>query len=253
MHVAVIATGALVLASVTALNASAAASTWAAPDAAHQTTQAAVRTVRCPTTFGADGQSVPTPPASMVASLDAIAAEKMRFYVGGLTVLAPAGWSCTSQVGADGSAAITVHPQGTRTQGVSATDMSACAGCIAYLACPFFPNASIDLGFPCPDSVPPRETTRRVEPHVVSFLDPPGVKGNGLYSGGTNPARGLVIYLPPSARGPAADEVLCTLPQGQQRLCDAILTNYLASYKKHYPWPRTRTSADTASAVPSLL
>ena len=210
----------------------------------------AVQTVRCPTSFGSDGEKVNVPPAMLDASLDPGAAHSLRFYVGGLTVLAPAGWGCSSEVGADGSSQIDVSPSGSTSfhpqQGVSASDMSACQGCIADLACPFFANARADLGFsdlPCPAQVPAGELVSHDEPYVVSFTDPPGVKGNGLDSGGANPARGLVIYVPPTAGDAAGDEILCTLPMAQQPLCDAIFSNYLASYKQHYPWPSVSPSA----------
>ena len=65
-------------------------------------TSTPVAVVRCPTTFGADGQHVPPTPATMPAVLTPRLSKALSFYVGGLTVLGPAGWKCSSSVGADG-------------------------------------------------------------------------------------------------------------------------------------------------------
>lgn len=236
---------------------------------ARSTAPVTVKTVRCPTTFGVAGERVKAPPSAIVTSLTADVADQLRFYVGGVTVLAPVGWSCTSSVGADGSAGITVHPRGedssSPSAAVSVNQVPACQGCIADLVCPFFPNAEAQLGYsePCPGSKPQGELIHRIGRNVVSLTDSAGVKGNALGSGGVNPARGLVIFLPPShKRQDSAAEISCTLPAAKRHLCDAILDDYLARAKKQSPgqfaaaWPAppTRTSPPSpGSTQPGFL
>lgn len=224
------------------------------------TAPVAVKTVRCPTTFGVAGEKVKAPPSTIATSLTADVAGQLRFYVGGITVLAPARWSCTSSVGADGSAGITVHPPGedssSPSAAVSVRQVPACQGCMADLVCPFFPNAEAQLGYSasCPGSKPQGELVHRVGRNVVSFTDPAGTNGDGLGSGGANSSRGLVIFLPPShKRQDSAAEISCTLPAAKRHLCGAILNDYLARAKKQSPdqfaaaWPAPPTTATPSS------
>jgi hypothetical protein len=67
-----------------------------------------VPVVRCPTSGPGAATNRGAVPASIVTVLRASIATRVSYYSGGLTVLAPRGWSCTSSVGEDGSADITV-------------------------------------------------------------------------------------------------------------------------------------------------
>ena len=62
------------------------------------------------------------------------------------------------------------------------------------------------------------------------FEDPAGVAGDGMPSGGTNPANGVLLYLPSWPGRSAPDSATCTLPANQQDVCTAVLNDFVGLY-----------------------
>lgn len=161
---------------------------------------------------------------------------------GRIKLLAPAGWSCQAQYGADGSGGITVYPAGQPVPGASVpansaaeaiigTQTSACYTCGLGQACPLFASAAGTyrsyLGKPCA-TPPPGQTVSPVSSGIVAFQDPPGMAGTGTPSGGQNPANGVMTYYPDNRNGSWVET--CTLPAAQRAVCTAILNAFIASY-----------------------
>jgi hypothetical protein len=63
---------------------------------------------------------------------------------------------------------------------------------------------------------------------VMSFEDPPGVAGDGIPSGGQNPAHGVMTYHPPNDAGSWLET--CTLPNTDRLICNAALNTFVAWY-----------------------
>jgi hypothetical protein len=151
-------------------------------------------------------------------------------------VLAPRGWDCQVQVGADGTTGVNVYPpatsptpSGTGHEEVQAASDSACQGCVYSTVCALVPAAGEQLGFamlPCAplkrgevvtwisgsakDSVPPVHD-------VIAFEEP-----------GHDPAHAVVLYDYTTGQGGEASEETCTLPSDQRALCASILDNFVA-------------------------
>jgi hypothetical protein len=151
-------------------------------------------------------------------------------------VLAPRGWDCQVQVGADGTTGVDIYPpgtlptpSGTSHEEVQAASGSSCQGCVYSTVCALVPGAGRQLGFamlPCAprkkgevetwlsgsaeDNVPPVHD-------VIAFEEP-----------GQDPTHGVVLYDYVTGRGGEASEETCTLPSDQSALCTSILDAFAA-------------------------
>ncbi len=198
---------------------------------------AAVAVSTCPTQFGVPGDSSPAVPSSLAAP--AAAAKELEGYSNGfISFLAPAGWSCTGSVGADGGETLSAFPAG-QSEPVGGTSVpfdaeavyvflpSQGLGPSIYLACPFFLTAAaLETGISCP-TPPTGEITHPDGANVVEFEDPPGLKGDAPPSGGSYPANGVVVW---DASTKYAAEAVCTLPQQRHSICTAVLDDFLSRY-----------------------
>ncbi len=63
----------------------------------------------------------------------------------------------------------------------------------------------------------------------VGFEDPAGVAGDGIPSGGLNPANGVMLYLPAQGKA-SAYLATCTLPAARHDMCTAVLNHFIALY-----------------------
>ncbi len=120
---------------------------------------------RCPTSYGADQPRPAHITTTMQVLVPSALAADLALYTDRYQnldpVLAPRGWKCSALVGADGSAGITVYPQGTTANEaksfVNAFTNGGCSGCAASEACVYFANATSQIPDPgqqvCP-SVP---------------------------------------------------------------------------------------------------
>jgi eukaryotic-like serine/threonine-protein kinase len=193
--------------------------------------------VSCPTFLG-----VSHPPVSLPRSRSAVVpqalAAGLSVYAdtqGIMELLGPKGWSCTANYGADGSGGVTLYPPGTGPQSPVAIDgsqTSACVGCALAQACPLFPSAArayrSDFGQACPAQRPAAETVMTIAAGIVTFEDPPGVKGDGRPSGGQYPADGVMTY--PSNLDDGSWQETCTLPPSEKNTCTAVLKAFITWY-----------------------
>jgi len=183
---------------------------------------ASVRVVRCRTSYGIS-QPTRSLPRVVGSRLSAAQAAHMAFYGNNeLLVLAPASWSCSGQIGADGSAAMRIT-HGPDAVGVQAVGHSSGVG--ASEACGLFADARSEI--PCLARPPRRERVVRLSRTAVAFEDPPGVHGTGEPSGGPLPANGVMLYDPSPASGFFYQET-CVLPTSRRSTCTTLLNGALA-------------------------
>jgi hypothetical protein len=204
----------------------------------------------CPSSYGAQQTPTSRVPRSIAVSLSKSEADRLAFYSDSTRsvdpVLAPAGWSCSATIGADGSTTLSVFP-GTQpdpsissgtwpatTQGVVAYSASECQDCVASLVCPVFSNAEDQLGYfddSC-SSEPPGEratflTGSSTADHgTVELTDPPGTQGTVQMSGGSYEALGIMRYDDSLGEGQAAAES-CVLRQDESTLCPTITNDFV--------------------------
>jgi hypothetical protein len=216
----------------------------------------------CPTQFGIEGQTPPKGPSSMNAP--ASVANDVRGYSNGfISMLAPAGWSCSGLAAADGGQGLDAYPSGqapsalqiptgtpSNALAVSVQIPSQGTGPASQLACPYFPTAATGSGVPC-QTPPPGEIVHRGGANFVEVQDPPGVAGLLTPSGGPDPANGVVVW---NATDAYAAEAVCTLPEQERELCTVVLNDFLARYGNPpppTPAPPT-TAAPAASSLPKV-
>jgi Protein kinase domain/Domain of unknown function (DUF4850) len=198
---------------------------------------ASLPVVSCPTSLGANLPAVSLPRSQPAAVPQALAADLSLYgdTQGIMEVLGPKGWSCTANYGADGSGGVAIYPPGAGPSSPAAIDgseTSACFGCTLEQACPLFANAAkayrSGFGQACPTQPPAAETVMPIAAGIVSFEDPPGVKGDGRPSGGQYPADGVMTYHPSGQDG--SWQETCTLPASQKNICTAVLNTFISWY-----------------------
>jgi hypothetical protein len=205
------------------------------------TTGVAVPVVACASSYGAGPPAgLPVLPRALRPAVAAGVAKMLAYYSNDRRdldpVLAPRGWDCRVQVGADGTAGVDVYPPGTAPAPsgsghpqVQAASGSACQGCVYSIVCNLVPGAGRQLGFamlPCPP---------RTKGEVVTWLSgsPKDVRAPvhdvvGFAEPGRDPTHGVVLYDYRGGQGGSASEETCTLPAGPRPLCTAILDDFTA-------------------------
>jgi hypothetical protein len=206
----------------------------------------ALALVNCPTSYGVTGQAGKVLPATVDESVPSSLASGLAVYTDGLNliqIIAPTGWKCSAQVGADGSSGLEVYPASDTEvpsnytekwnpddEALVGSQTSACSNCGTGQACPYFASANTawvtNNGRPCPGARPPRESVEQLSARAIGFEDPPGVAGAGEPSGGLYPANGVMTYLSPTTYNET-----CTLPQSQHDICTASLNVFAAVYQ----------------------
>jgi len=195
---------------------------------------ASLPTRKCRTQVGYS--RTPTPlPATTRAALPAAIAHGLTAYrdSAGTTLIAPKAWECEAGIGVDGGERISVFPPGeddpaeypTHSGTVVSLQLTpACRGCIAEAVCALFPNAKVAqeyaaLGTKCP-AKPLREQVTHISPATVLFVDPSGVRGTGIGSGGAVPSIGALSF----SDSLGARQVSCTLPADEDEVCAGIVS-----------------------------
>ena len=249
------------------------------PVAVTNHTVAATLPVReCPTTQGVQGTSSSSIPATISVSLPPSVAKSVAYYSDSTRsvppIMAPVGWSCSVMEAVDGGITIAVFPASesaaftsqtsspqpftaSKNMAVFAQSSGACQGCVAGIACPLIPYVGTQTGetTPCSDAQPAAEKVKwingsptlgssTVTDDAVSFIDPPGVAGNGDPSGGPYPATGLLLYS--YDREGSASVITCTLPSEQHSVCKAILDDFDTRN-----WPSTESTTTSTTQVPA--
>ncbi len=200
-----------------------------------------VPVVACASSYGAGPPTGhPALPQALRPGLAARVAKMLAYYTNDkrtlAPVLAPRGWQCAVQVGADGTTGVDVYPPGTSPTPsgtghpeVQAASGSACQGCVYSIVCALVPGAGGQLGFsglPC---------APRSKGEVVTWLSgsakddrPPVHDVIAFDEPGHDPTHGVVLYQYLVGQGGGASEETCTLPANQHALCTAILNNFVA-------------------------
>jgi hypothetical protein len=187
-----------------------------------------VPVVACSTNYGSGERQKPTK-ATERLRLPASAASRLAVFATNVDrVLAPREWRCTAEVGANGTARLTVSPESGDRFSILADDAAATYGDILDLACSLFEKAAKlqkqDLGVTCLKR-DPAAIVRRVGATVAWFEDPPGVAGTGAQSGGDDAAMGAVYYI--GGQEPTATKVTCVLSREDRGLCTAVIDDWL--------------------------
>jgi hypothetical protein len=200
----------------------------------------AVPVIACTSSYGAGPPTgLPVLPRALRPGLPAHVAKMLAYYTDDqralAPVLAPRGWDCQVQIGADGTVGVDVYPSGTSPTPsgtghveVQAASDSACQGCVYSTVCALVPAAGQQLGFamlPCApltrgEAVMWLSGSPKGEPpvhDVISFKQP-----------GHDPTRGVVLYDYLAGRGGEASEETCTLPADQSTICSAVLDAFVA-------------------------
>jgi len=191
-----------------------------------------VSVAQCPTTYGVRESPPRLPPRVSVSASRSSTAGLSAYSNGVLLVLAPRGWDCHALVAADGSARITVAAGGTgdAKQPAVTASFADTPGTAASLACSLFAAAAHQLpaGVRCPVDMPRREDTATVSTRIVDFTDPPHVHGDGRPSGGSDPARGLMVFVATSSDFDGyAFTATCALPAREAATCRTVLGDAL--------------------------
>ncbi len=231
-------------------------STTASPSTTSSTTAPAsvavpVPLVTCPTVFGVTPPSTSEPlPASEEVNVPAPLAGELAAYAdtrGLMMLLAPKSWMCSALYGADGSGGVIVYPSGeavpqswgagwplssgSSDEAISGTQTGGSPVQAASQACSLFAVAATtyegDLGRAC-RARPSSESVQQINAGVVGFEDPPDLKGDGIPSGGQDPANGVVTYY----QSLPSYLVSCTLPSDEHALCTTVLNQVIALYGK---------------------
>ncbi len=204
-----------------------------------------VPVVTCRAELGAPGATPPRSPAKLAIAVDARDTSRVRFYSDGfVTVLGPKGWSCSGLEAADGSQSLSVFPAGQPDPSKGGQPPAGAAGVTAFLdytghgpgaelVCGLFPGTQAatlagETGG-CP-SVPSREQVSRPTADVATFVDPAGVRGSGVPSGGTNAAAGVVLFpqLSPEPGSVNVAKATCTAPSSLRSVCDLVVADFVA-------------------------
>jgi hypothetical protein len=213
--------------------------------------------VECQTTFGIQGQRSIAMASSVVRRVPARFRNQLTVYSDGhgiIKLLAPSGWDCVADIGADGSSTLDIYPPSEVNKAIDSFDSttgglpsnspdqevfgrqtSACVGCALSQACPVFPAAASLMvsqqGSTCPSTAPSSESSIYLSAHLREIIDPPGTVGDNYPSGGANTALGVMTFYQssPSSNGGSWAET-CILPASRRGLCIAALNAFISSY-----------------------
>lgn len=174
------------------------------------------------------GQPIAQPSGSVTLPTAAPASAKLTAYSDGITtVLAPAGWSCTSGIGADGVDTVTAVPKGENAQApsqiVTGGQDSASGGLVYTDICNYFFKISGDPQYDCPPP-PNGELTQRLSEWAVQVEDVPGSGVVPLAPNNANPIESVVIFTVSTAI-----HERCALPQ--KDVCNFILATLVITEK----------------------
>jgi hypothetical protein len=231
---------------------SGASSSTTSTSAATVTTVATLAVVPCPTTYAIAVTTTTTLPASVSVGVPAAAAANLVVYGdenGIMMMIGPKGWTCHAAYGADGSGGLLISPAGesvpsdpdvgwhlpasSTAQAIVGYEVGASTVQAAGLACPLFSAAAAvyqqTFGHACTPH-PTAESVAGTGSTEAGFVDPAGVAGDGMPSGGTNPANGVMLYLPSGSDRSAGYLATCTLPVAQHDVCTAVLNHFIALY-----------------------
>jgi hypothetical protein len=216
------------------------------------TTLATLAVVPCATTYAIAVSTTTTLPTSISVSVPASAAANLAVYGddnGIMMMIGPKGWTCHAAYAADGSGGLLLSPAGqsvpsdpdsgwhlpasSTAQAIVGYEVGVSPVQAAALACPLFSAAAAvyrqTFGHACTPH-PTAESVVGMGSTQAGFEDPAGLPGDGMPSGGTNPANGVLLYLPSWPGRAAAYLATCTLPVAQHDVCTAALNHFAWLY-----------------------
>jgi hypothetical protein len=191
--------------------------------------------VACATSYG-DTEIQQPQPASVTMTLPPqLAARVAVFATNNERLLAPRGFTCTAEVGANGTSLLTVASFD-QSASVIAENGALSYGYVLEIACPLFAEAAtldkqqFDQSCakpPVGEVITPEGTT------VMRFEDPPGLAGTGTQSGGSSSAIGAIWFVagPP----PMAAKSTCLLPTEDRDICDLSVGTWLKALSSAGP------------------
>ena len=201
--------------------------------------------VVCPTTYGVEPSPTPSSlPQSMQVAVPKDLESQLAVYsdqLGDMKLVAPQGWICSANYGADGSGGVSVYPTGEDLQTataiapsdeyISGSETSACVGCREGQACPLFATAAADYErdyqMTC-EAPPSTESVDSLSAGVVAFLVPAGTTGTGVPTASDYPTNAVMTYYSDNDNGSWTD--YCTLPASQQAVCTVVLNRFIDWY-----------------------
>lgn len=181
---------------------------------------------KLPTVFGVDNH--PVVPRMLTVRIPAQWAKDLGAYWSGQVFLGPAGWTGNGLIGADGSEAIALHPQGgSASTGprIVITGSGGCFGCGAQAAASFFQAVRDHWSRyqTIPGPPPPKAQVKSevyLTPNVLAYQLPntaDGLEVNGVaYSGLIGQFTGLTF-----------ESMQTVLPSAQHGLASIILNYFL--------------------------
>jgi hypothetical protein len=213
---------------------------------------ASLSVTTCPTTVAVTTTTTTALPSSETVSVPSGQAAHLVVFAdtqGIMRLVAPKGWTCRATYGADGSGGLVITPpgeavpanvdtgwhpaSGSATQAIVGYETGASPVQGAALVCALFTAAAAatqqGLGQNCAHARPARESVSTTTSTEAAFEDPAGVSGNGIPSGGANPANGVVLYQPKAGES-SAYIATCTLPTAQHDVCTAVLNHFVSLY-----------------------
>jgi hypothetical protein len=196
---------------------------------------ATLHVVRCPTEFGSSYRAKPLRTITVAASPSAVHG-LVAYTNTELYLIAPSGERCAGIVAVDGGARIEVWPaheakpgQHGRGAGQTLFSDTACVGCKADDACPYYSQFAALLTIPCAGGIPVGERAYGFTTHITQFADPPHVAGSGWPSGGPYTASGVIGVNGSFTQG-AVFRSTCTLPSAEEAVCKISLDDVVARY-----------------------
>lgn len=192
---------------------------------------ASLPTKKCRTSEGLELPDVPLDSTTVVpVPADSVGGLAAFANTTGSILLGPADWKCDSLVAVNGDETIGLSPDGKdpfregAEVGITYDASVACQGCIAAKICAVLPNSQVvrdyaEIGVGCDRKKPLEETLTPIGEFSVLFDDPPGVRGQGVPSGGSVSSEGMLTYS--ETRG--SQQVSCAVPEELADLCPSIV------------------------------
>jgi hypothetical protein len=187
---------------------------------------------KCPTGSALPPRPMPRLPVNITVDVPAQYRGGLAVYADGMgaKMLAPKGWACQAQYGADGTGGMNLSPpgrqSGPRSEMIDAATTGDCAVCAQSVACDMFKSAAAAFtpavpGAKCPRR-PQDETVVQLSPNIVAFEIPAHAQGEGDY-----PDNGVLTYYPKANEVPLTWTGDCILSPSERSLCTVVLNQFI--------------------------
>lgn len=204
-----------------------------------------VPVVRCNSISGIGAPPPRWVPHSLVTNQPKSAVKGESFYsVGSENVLGPKGWHCFQLFAADGSAVLDIVPkaQPNPLDGEIVKGATVVAANYDYsghlpgidLVCPYFPIFSSKETSGCPGQIAKGEKVTHIDNDLVKIVDPAGVVGNLVGSGGKHQTQSLLaVRATASTTSVPIAQITCSL--AKSKLCGSVLADFAVRSMPYSP------------------